>query len=1123
MRVDNSFKHNFEKLSPVRNINIKIHEEALNEAFNDDDISNIAISGAYGSGKSSIIESYKLKHPKLCFMQVSLAHFNENKENLINREEGTNTGNLNSIEGKIINQLFQQVAPKRIPQTSFKVKRKSNKLKLGCFSVLFIFMVLLIFYIYFKEDIVSTFNATTPKYMKAIGSFLNKNEIMIIASSIIVIIISLFFFKFVKIIHGNLAIHRLKLFNSELEIFAEKDNTIFDTAINEIVYLIQQSGADAIIFEDIDRYNSVSVLERIREINLILNNNKDTKKKVKFIYLIKDELFTAKDRVKFFELIIPVVPVVDSSNSYDKIIELLESDDKFRDKLSTSFLKEISLYIDDYRMIKNILNEFKIYFDAINLTELDYNKLFAIMTYKSLFPKDFSQLQSRKGYIYTLFQHKDKLLNPDNIESIGKPLHQLLTRDNIDKYFNEINEVNYKNEIVNDFAEIKSNEYYMLLKYLVRYGYIDESYQSYMTYFYGKSIHDKDFELSITNQKKKPYSYKLGNPKSLIQSIPNYRFTQEEILNFDLFNELINEYLTDTEVDNKLNSVIEQLKNAVNVAFITEYIQNNYDGIKLMKLLNNKWQSFFWKLLHKSDDIPDDIIKQFSTLILYTASENELQNINIENCLTDYISSKEDYLNIIPPSADLILHSFAALNVSFKKINAALSNKDLLNIVYTHSMYDITFSNIQTMLHEFWNIDDDEKVKHSNFTLISADKNSPLYKYITNNKQVYINEVTNNCEGMIDDNDSAICEILNSTDLTPDSITEYIHALKPYLISDITKIKSKSLWDLLLEEKVISCNENNILSYYCHNTSPELLIKYTNSSSVNSLDFATFTSSENESKLRELSKIFILDTELPESKYIEINAAFPEYDDYNFSELQEERAKLLVNKLHRIPMSKRNLDSIRENYSRDFLVNYISLYFETFIQLGEICKKDIILILQENCFNLEQKSNALDCTGKYPIEIVGKGYPSELLSKILKNNMSDADLPDFFENYHYYPRDAQIYIAQKARDLLIAGSFVNNYNTISIHLINYLINDSSIAEILRIRFFKEISNGLSKEFIINYLCYFETNFKDYFNGHRKQFSNNEKNQLLLEIAKDNGLITSFNETKDRKRFSVKSK
>lgn len=52
----------FEKLTPVNDSDISIYEAAIDFVFKNDDVRNIAISGAYGAGKSSVLASYKTKH-----------------------------------------------------------------------------------------------------------------------------------------------------------------------------------------------------------------------------------------------------------------------------------------------------------------------------------------------------------------------------------------------------------------------------------------------------------------------------------------------------------------------------------------------------------------------------------------------------------------------------------------------------------------------------------------------------------------------------------------------------------------------------------------------------------------------------------------------------------------------------------------------------------------------------------------------------------------------------------------------------------------------------------------------------------------------------------------------------
>ena len=79
-------------------------------------------------------------------------------------------------------------------------------------------------------------------------------------------------------------------------------------------------------------------------------------------------------------------------------------------------MQGLSLYIDDMRLLKNIYNEFIIYFNRLNITELDCNKMLAIIAYKNLFPRDFADLQLNQGFVFTLFSKKDSLIEAEIIE-----------------------------------------------------------------------------------------------------------------------------------------------------------------------------------------------------------------------------------------------------------------------------------------------------------------------------------------------------------------------------------------------------------------------------------------------------------------------------------------------------------------------------------------------------------------------------------------------------------------------------------------------------------------------------------------------------------------------------------
>lgn len=49
---------------------------------------------------------------------------------------------------------------------------------------------------------------------------------------------------------------KLNFQGNEIEIFEDCDDSYFDKYLNEVLYLFENANADAIVFEDIDRFNA---------------------------------------------------------------------------------------------------------------------------------------------------------------------------------------------------------------------------------------------------------------------------------------------------------------------------------------------------------------------------------------------------------------------------------------------------------------------------------------------------------------------------------------------------------------------------------------------------------------------------------------------------------------------------------------------------------------------------------------------------------------------------------------------------------------------------------------------------------------------------------------------------
>lgn len=73
------------------------------------------------------------------------------------------------------------------------------------------------------------------------------------------------------------------------------------------------------------------------------------------------------------------------------------------------------------RLLTNISNEYKIYYNRLSRsnTALSSNKLLAMVTYKNIFPKDFSELQFGRSFINFVLSRRRKLTN-EKISEISK-------------------------------------------------------------------------------------------------------------------------------------------------------------------------------------------------------------------------------------------------------------------------------------------------------------------------------------------------------------------------------------------------------------------------------------------------------------------------------------------------------------------------------------------------------------------------------------------------------------------------------------------------------------------------------------------------------------------------------
>ena len=311
-------KYEFQKLTPYEKTDLEGYEQSLDFVFKNenDDLKNIALTGNYGSGKSSVIRSYAEKRRNLSFIYVSLAHFEG-----IQGETDKENYDVD-VEKKIINHIVQQIPVKDVPESGFRIKRNFN-IGSGIWLALRIaFLICAIVYCNSWKTIYALQGVQICSLLT--GTFATA----FILSACFADIVSLIF-SGLKSLNAGKKIKSLKLSNGAVEFSDQNEKSYFDQHLDEILYLFAGAKVDAIVFEDIDRFEEIDlkILEHLRELCTLANDrihNIDSKRKpIRFFYLIGDHVFEDyTDRTKFFDYMIPVIPVVDASNSYAKMREL---------------------------------------------------------------------------------------------------------------------------------------------------------------------------------------------------------------------------------------------------------------------------------------------------------------------------------------------------------------------------------------------------------------------------------------------------------------------------------------------------------------------------------------------------------------------------------------------------------------------------------------------------------------------------------------------------------------------------------------------------------------------------------------------------------------------------------
>lgn len=399
--------------------------ERLTAALGDERNRNIALTGRYGAGKSSILGQYAKEYPDST-LRLAISSLGPN-------DEGASL--TNRIQKEVVKQLVYSAEPSTLERSQFRrpveLSRKKAMLEAGAVLAPLALLLLLMGWL------------PNPEVAKSAHPVLRGLVWLVLAGIVLAAGTGVRLLTHEKFFVSDLSAGGAKVKLSERKL------TYFDEYLDLIVNYFDCENIDVVIFEDLDRFDDPQIFEALRELNTLLNGPRRGKARcgrpLRFVYAVRDSLFekigakqdgtshtndatTAEDvsmreacredaavvetaranRTKFFEVVIPVVPFISHRNARDLLKGLL---DDAGVSIERPLVDLVARHCTDMRLLRNMVNEYLVFAERLldgdkRAPELNETKLFALVAYKNFHMADFENIARRTSALDVLYDDR---------------------------------------------------------------------------------------------------------------------------------------------------------------------------------------------------------------------------------------------------------------------------------------------------------------------------------------------------------------------------------------------------------------------------------------------------------------------------------------------------------------------------------------------------------------------------------------------------------------------------------------------------------------------------------------------------------------------------------------------
>ena len=1059
----------FEDLTPACDVDISNYKQALDQAFSEPSLKNIAITGPYGAGKSSVLESYLQsqlaieENYKVKCLRISLSHLQPTKAGnpLCGGEAFAGTCKETEVagsayqmeqllEGKIINQIVHKIPQKVAKAAGFSVIDEEPKDDSCMLSLIFagIIGIILVFWC------IPSITSPVIRHFFFHYSYPISIILFVVLLLLISVIVTLTYSHGAAVQSFFVHIRRVKLQGNEIELFQNEEAGYFDKYLDSILYMLNHSGKQFFIFEDIDRFDTTLIFERLKEINELVNakREKEDKAPIKFIYLLRDDIFINKERAKFFDFLIPIIPVTNTKNSSDKLFAILARY-RLKEQVNSDLVRALGLYIEDYRLIKNIANEFRIYFAALGQrNKLNPDKMLSMIVYKNLFPKDFVDLQKRQGYVHFLLskETKNKLREKQTqaINDERRKCENTLSSGGgmLSKNEENLREIKHKLEVIHQssfsalalstgaeilkeiflqnerdnnrskisYDAVRQNEYFNLLKYLLINGYVDETYAEYTTFFYGESLSEADqtYLMNLHENGSPKWELQLSNIPLVLENVSEAELSRDGVLNQSFLLYLLS-HSEDEGITHKLKKVVCNFQGDA-FSYATRFIREDKKVDEFATYLFRTCPSS-WGRIYTESDLPAGTIEALAYDALLFLSEEELTALNQQsaNSLAQYISDNPDFLQRAQILDDgkkgkLIL-SMKVLKVQFSDIHAAGVSKPLLQYVFYSGLYALTGSILRVFFTDVSGATEADTVTKPLTLLWKLSEDDVVRRNFESHFDCFVNAALDNLDGnssqyaCFKDESDVVVDLINQRGTGDEVVMNYLSGLKPETVTSLVDIEEYDDWKILMTHDLVKHTDQNLYDYINQFGVDDTLIECLNSSYAQSPMVCTPLEKREQMVIRDaIIPEYTIDTNVYISILDALDYPITEQRGLDAESFREEKLRQLIQE-RRLAMNP-NLFNFFQKRHPQLLTSYVKNDKNAFEQLMEegkisLTSSDIGLFLQDSSFTAEEKELYLEHT-EGPVALLPYQDLSEKMQCIIVDyHLDEAEIPKIIEQY----------------------------------------------------------------------------------------------------------------------------